>query len=327
MNIHTICWARNECDILEAFVRHHARFSSVHIVLHRCRDNSADILSALVEEGLPVTWRTDERIAHEHAQVMNELMQQAFLAGADWVLPLDADEFLTGDVVSVLREHTGMAHAVRVAWKGYVPTAFDPSSEVNVLTRMQYRRKKESPQWYKMVVPRSCAADTALCFGNHALVQANGQPIDHVDTSLSIAHFPVRSARQISRKIYGGWLAYCANADRVEGGCFQWKAAFEILKKGQNLQISDLTSIAFEYASDVQWKSLPLPETAFASFGAQSLQPSLHVDDELEKDPLLCTFDVRYPMKDIDPLEVFFENAEDIALAYAALKKEKKMKG
>lgn len=322
MNIHTICWARNECDILEAFVRHHVRFSSVHIVLHRCRDNSDDILSALADEGLPVTWRTDERIAHEQAQVMNELMQEAFLQGADWVLPLDADEFLTGDVLSVLREHADAPHTIRVAWKGYVPTALDSLQETNVLKRIQYRRKKESPQWYKMVVPRSCAQDAALCFGNHALVQNNGQPIDYRDTALSIAHFPVRSARQIARKIYGGWLAYCANPDHVTGGCFQWKAAFEILKKGQDVQISDLTSIAFEYASDVQWNTLSLPPVEYSSVGVSHAPPLIPTYEHLEKDPVVCTFAIQYPIQDADPLNVLFENAEDIALAYAALQQQ-----
>ena len=49
MRIVSITWARNEGDILEAFVRHHAALvDHLYIVLHRCEDDSEEMARELV---------------------------------------------------------------------------------------------------------------------------------------------------------------------------------------------------------------------------------------------------------------------------------------
>ena len=322
MKIHTISWARNEADILEAFVRHHAAFSTVEIVLHRCRDNSTEILEALQKEGLPVIWRTDERLAHDQARVLSDMMRKAFADGADFTMPLDIDEFLTGDAVSVLKKHGDDTRAIRLAWKGYVPTDKDDISDHNVLTRIAHRRSVESPQWYKMLVPRTTTSANGLCYGNHALLDASGQRLHHADTTLSIAHFPVRSAKQMMRKIYGGWLSHCANVGRERGSTFQWKAAFERFKQDTPLLPAELTQWGLDYATEKQWKTLPESFTGgpLKLYDAQE-KPS-ETEPTLVFDPVPCHFDVRYPVTETEPMNVLLETAEEIAQAYAELKKK-----
>ncbi len=308
MNIRTICWARNECDILEAFVRHHAQFSDVIVVLHRCRDNSAEILQSLKNEGVPVTYSTDERLAHEQSDVLTNLMQHAFRDGADWVLPLDADEFLIGDIQSALQNTGEDAQVLRAAWKGYVPVPENNQSEKNILRRITHRRAHEHPQWYKMLIPLAVSGKIErLCCGNHQVLERTGREIVATDSPLTIAHFPVRSPKQMARKIFGGWLAYCATADQTAGGCFQWKAAYERLKSGAELTASELKTCALEYASEEQ-KKAPLGNDA-----------AIH-SVEFIADPVVHTFDVHYPIREIDPVQVLLDTAEDIAMAYGRLR-------
>lgn len=322
MKIRTICWARNECDILETFVRHHARFSEVFIVLHRCIDNSEEILQLLADEGLPVRWRTDERLMHEQSIVMSELMREAFANGADWVLPLDADEFLHGDVISVLRAQGSDSRVIRTPWRGYVPTIHDDRSEQAVLKRITHRRSHEYPRWYKMMIPKTTDTTAGLCFGNHALIDCAGNRVPHVDTPLSVGHFPIRSERQVMRKAFGGWLSYTADPTHAHGGSFQWKALYEKMKTGHGPSSAELTKLAMDYATEKQWYTLP---QTFAQGPLPSYDPDEKPVGEaiIISDPIPCDFSVKYAIKDAEPMRVLLETAEDIALAYSNSLREK----
>ncbi len=322
MKVRTISWARNECDILEAFVRHHARFSDVFIVLHRCIDNSEEILSSLAAEGLPVQWRKDERLTHEQSVVMSELMREAFRDGADWVLPLDADEFLHGDVISVLKAQGSDPRVIRTPWRGYVPTSSDDVSEPNVLKRITHRRSHEYPRWYKMMIPKTTDTSAGLCFGNHALIDVAGNRMPHADTSLSVAHFPIRSERQVMRKTFGGWLSYTADPTHAYGGSFQWKALYEKMKSGRGPSADELTQLAMDYATEKQWYTLP---KNFADGPLPSYDPDERPLGEATtiSDPIPCDFAVRYDVKDAEPMRVLLETSEDIALAYADVLRKK----
>ncbi len=137
---------------------------------------------------------------------MSELMREALRDGADWVLPLDADEFLHGDVISVLKAQGSDARVIRTPWKGYVPTQNDDVSEHNVLKRITHRRSHEYPRWYKMMIPKTTDTSAGLCFGNHALIDVAGNRMPHTDTPLAVAHFPIRSTGKSCEK-------------RLEDGC------------------------------------------------------------------------------------------------------------
>src|SRR5580658_60259 len=93
-----ITCARNEADIIEAFVRHTLAYCGTAIVLdHGSTDSTPEILRHLQEEGLPVHLLRDATIGRMHADHMNRLLRMA--AGdfaADWILCLDADEFISG---------------------------------------------------------------------------------------------------------------------------------------------------------------------------------------------------------------------------------------
>lgn len=111
-----VTMVRDEADILPAFLAHAAAlFDLVLVAEHRSADATPSILAAAIARGWPVhAWRM-EQPGHWHAAATDALARAAFARGADWVFPLDADEFLDVADAAALR--------ARLAGWGW-PTAF-----------------------------------------------------------------------------------------------------------------------------------------------------------------------------------------------------------
>lgn len=100
---------RNEADVIEAFVRHHAELLDEHVVVdHGSSDGTTELLRSLANEGLPLTLRHERSRVQRQNLILTRLMRRlAAPGGADWVIPLDADEFLVpleGDVRGAFSE-------------------------------------------------------------------------------------------------------------------------------------------------------------------------------------------------------------------------------
>ncbi len=92
-----ITCVKNEIDIIEAFVRHTLALADRLVVLENgSRDGTCDVLRALEKEGLPLEIVEDPSPGKYQSQRMTRLMRDWAVGRhqADWVLPLDADEFL-----------------------------------------------------------------------------------------------------------------------------------------------------------------------------------------------------------------------------------------
>lgn len=248
---------KNESDILETFIRYHLKLvDRIIVVNHRSFDASAKIVRKLVAEGLPVELQEEERVGHVQSSVMTRLMKESVNRwGADWVIPLDADEFLVPTVDGDMRRTLAMADrscAIRVPWRNYIPHVEDDWSEPMVPRRITRRLQTEIKQRYKVIVPAALAVnpDVVLRQGNHGLIWAStGRRVKEVVESdrLALAHFPVRSAEQITAKAFGGWLSVLAKPDRKEDETSHWKVLFDRFKRGRNLSRAELTDIAIGY--------------------------------------------------------------------------------
>ena len=82
--------------MIETFVRHSAVYVDQHLIFdHDSTDGTREILFELVREGLPLKLFTGDAVANLQQNRSNHLARRAFESeGADWVLPLDADEIL-----------------------------------------------------------------------------------------------------------------------------------------------------------------------------------------------------------------------------------------
>ena len=106
-----ITCVKNEIDIVEAFVRHTLALVDHLVVLDNgSHDGTLDVLQALAKEGLPLEIVEDDSPGQYQPQRMTRLMHEYAVArhAADWVFPLDGDEFLAvGDRSALIPEGAG----------------------------------------------------------------------------------------------------------------------------------------------------------------------------------------------------------------------------
>ena len=200
MHLVAVSIVKNEADIIEPFVRHTLAWVDHHLVFdHDSTDGTRQILAALQREGLPVTLYCDDAPGHLQQARSNHLTQVAADAcGADWVLPLDADEILCGPGRTELETALGQAGGgapVCLPLVDYCATPQDAATEANPVLRLRHRQRESSPT-RKIFVPRSLALDHRLVAGkgSHALYR-DGTPLPNLElpAEFYLAHLALRS--------------------------------------------------------------------------------------------------------------------------------------
>ena len=135
-----VMMVRNEADVVRANVLHHHRqgIRQLLIVDDGSTDGTPELLEELEREGL-VRWFHHSGIFLQAAWT-NRLMQQARLDGADWVVPLDADEFwiAPGSRIDAVLAITG-EDALQVKAVNLVQRRSQLTPDVRGLTTMLYR--------------------------------------------------------------------------------------------------------------------------------------------------------------------------------------------
>ncbi len=276
MRIASITWARNEADILEAFVRYHCTLVDAMVIVdHRSDDNSVAILTLLQGEGLPLEIRESPHLDHRQDSTLTVLMQNLARRGFDWVLPLDADEFIKITPGTSLRDILASHHTpLAVPWQTYVPTPDHLPSENHPLKRIQYRRSLERPQYTKVFVPTSLLHKNplGLCYGSHHLQDRTKTPPSSLSgiphPNISLAHFPIRSAEQLARKAFGGWLSHTLRQERHPKDVWHWKLFYERCSLQCPISALELQELAMQYVSEQDEEisllhdPLPIPHEA-----------------------------------------------------------------
>ncbi|CAM2801832.1 glycosyltransferase family 2 protein [Rariglobus hedericola] len=215
MTIIGVTCAKNEEDIIEAFVRHNLFYLQKLIVLdHGSTDSTSSILSRLVAEGLPLVVENDPSLGKFQAEKMTRLMHLAVNEhGADWVLLLDADELIRCDGDHLpLPEAGNSTGFLKVGWQTYQVRPSDDPSVINPVERIQHRLAEEPYEHdtldkrrylVKAVVPRALAGKPGTCVthGNHFILSSNQEPPHTFWPGFDYAHFSLRSAGHYSSKI------------------------------------------------------------------------------------------------------------------------------
>jgi hypothetical protein len=145
MKLVAISVVRNESDIVEAFVRHTCAWVDHHLVLDRdSTDGTRQILAALVQEGLPLSLFAGGSAADLAQIEIDPFAQHAFASyEADWVLPLNADEFFIAVDRDALEHQLASGPSdrpVSVPSRDYSPTTADDSATHNPVLRIQHRQ-------------------------------------------------------------------------------------------------------------------------------------------------------------------------------------------
>jgi Glycosyl transferase family 2 len=176
MKLVAVCRVRNEVDIIEAFVRHHcAHFHKLIILDDGSSDETLQMLRLLQGEGLPLVVLFEQAIAYEQSHYMTLLLRMAVdQFGADWVAPLDADEFIEPPEGTTLVDALASRERqlLSLSWSNFVWTpesANDP--EPNPVLRLRTRLPPRS-DCTKLLVPASLVhGSIQLAQGNHELLR------------------------------------------------------------------------------------------------------------------------------------------------------------
>lgn len=117
MKIFGLMMVRNEADIVAVNLLHHfsAGIDCFLVVDNGSSDDTSQILERFARDGR-VKWTRNEG-AYRQAEITTELAREACSQGADWVIPIDADEFWCapeGSLKRVLSESSDAALEVQV---------------------------------------------------------------------------------------------------------------------------------------------------------------------------------------------------------------------
>ncbi len=223
MRLAGITIVRNECDIIEAFVRHNAAvLDRLYILDNDSGDGTLEILQRLAASRLPIEIKRDEVLPFYQAAKTTALAKNA-LADAAWdcLLPLDGDEFLVVDdrgafekeIASLAPDEAGLLVSDQ-----YAPTESDDMAELDSVRRIIHRIVVEPalpPFHGKVIVPHAIASlpNTRIGEGNHHISVANARVRERWLTSARIAHFPIRSIDQFLAKVVTTRLAWLSRGD------------------------------------------------------------------------------------------------------------------
>lgn len=270
---------RNEADIIESFVRYHAKiFDHIFVLDHLSKDGTSDILSCLVQEGLPLAVKNIDVPYHSQGHAITSLLKELREKHKpSVVMALDADEFIVGDIVAASHNLPKNKPSTATAvWWNYAPTQL---KNPNPLKTICYRNIEINPGQHKVLVP-GLLFDFDVYFqeGCHELYYKQNSILMIPSNDIYIAHLPIRSVEQLKKKAVVGWISKLANPDNrgLKPEWSHWKMFFDRIKSGDDISLNELQSLALGYTSD-----------------------HLAPDRQLQHDPIPSDgIDIKYPYDD-----------------------------
>lgn len=257
MRVLGIGMVKNEIDVIEVFVRHNLQFlDAIVLIDNGSFDGTREVLDNLMREGLPLVVVDDKRLDYNQGVKMTNLLKTAGpLYNADFVLIIDADEFISAGSVESFRSAIDRLSRWRVAmipWRTYLPSSNVAFGD-NILQLITERRVEEQPQFHKVMVPRKVfeKKKVAVVQGNHFVKIGRHWAWKQSCPGVALAHFPVRSRVQLINKVYFGWQAYLATPNRNEEWGQHWRRLYEEFEKTGFLpEAVELVRVSREYACE-----------------------------------------------------------------------------
>lgn len=278
MRILGISLVKNEEDIIESFVRYNLLIMDHLLIIDNgSTDGTLDILESMIASGWPITLTSDVG-DYNQIRIMNhalsEVMHERYGAIPDFIIPIDADEFLVAehdginprDIIQKLDHNT--LH--KVLWRTYIPSSimsapFTPEG-------MEIVRDKEYEAGEKLIIPTKLIQEGfVLNNGNHDAF-APYKMTKHRCVFLRMAHFPIRTPVQFFLKNVLGYYNRLSTKTYVKGRSKHIENAYYTIKRSGTVSLKSMQEYCLNYCSD------NVPEGAtksepFLNWSTESIHP------------------------------------------------------
>jgi hypothetical protein len=226
-----VSMVKDEADVIGLTVNHLLRQGVDHLLIadNLSRDETRPILDDLARRDPRIHVVTDSEPAYYQAAKMTRLARAAARAGADWVVPFDADELWFADHGSVAERLRAIAATeadhdttgvVRARLHDTIPTGGpspDPTTATCVLDVTPTPPGKVAIRAHRLM---------GVIVGNHGAKRV-GRAVD----GLRIAHLQYRSEAQVERKARQG-LEAVQLADAPDYVGVHWSALAGLTTEG-----------------------------------------------------------------------------------------------
>lgn len=210
MKIVSFTMVNNESEIIESFVRYNYNFVDEMVIIDNgCTDSTIKIVRNLINEGFKITVYDESLEAYNQYRLDNKYLNKIINEiKPDIILPLDADEFLTGsENPRAVLESLDLNSIYYVTWRWYVMTEFDDKKEAFIPKRMNYCLKRAAWNYSdgtpvtKAIIPAKYYKDLGLklSMGHHTVFGNDKVNIVNLDT-LQFAHYRAISEQQLIYK-------------------------------------------------------------------------------------------------------------------------------
>lgn len=251
-----VAMVKNECDIIELFVRINSRaVDHIYIIDHNSNDSTAEILGRLVLEGLPLSLLRETQLDFKQADILTKQIKIIAASNTyDFIVPLDADEFIycgENHFGTLLATEIKPGHCGHMRWATYAPVVNMEPPAVSAFYDLFRMRSNEPTQYYKTIIPNEIAKICKLSEGSHYCVH-NNQVAASMEVSAILQHIPIRSAAQIISKALLGHHRLSIKLNRLANETLHWDQIAKFIRKREYaLSTFDVSWLACRYTLDL----------------------------------------------------------------------------
>lgn len=250
-----IAMVKDECDIIELFIKINSRsFDHIYIIDHNSQDGTLEILLTLKAHGFPITIYKYESTDFQQAILLTNLARQiAATEQYRYIVPLDADEFLSRDqaeLVQIFDSEIPPDGCGILRWVTYGPLSTDYYQSDAPLHALFRARRNETQQRYKIVIPNEVGKTCLIGEGNHAVRASVESPwLSGPVLSVPLQHVPIRSPDQITAKALIGSMTLSIKKTRGKNEGGHWDDLTNKLAANRyQMSYEDLTGFVDHYA-------------------------------------------------------------------------------
>jgi len=302
--VHGLLVARNEADIIRTNVLYHLSLGldRLLVVDNGSTDGTDRVLRELGKDPR-VRWTRDEGLFY-HGQIATELAREAYREGADWVVPIDADEFWLapdGNFRGVLEESE--AGALRARLLNFFQRREQRESAPDALLYMTRRIREpvvtergkrklarelvESHKISKLEIELKKwvsrpTADIEIVFGNHKVEGVAG--LKRESHEIVCLHAPIRSRARLDGKAAVGERSEETGSDPNQG--WHVKRWRRLRDEGRLEQEWAANSYSGEFLDVYGVRRKTVFDPTLRDAVAPFLENSRHEEEVLEKQPL-----------------------------------------